>query len=223
MNSLENNIKPDTIPTGLYNIGNTCFANSVIQWLLHTPEMYKFLWGLRVEESEEGESEDEDSSSQENNSDGNKSGERGYSLYGNDDDSPTYCCCLWGIIEIMEEMNEKDNVNPLGLKDIIRKIFGEGVRIGRQQDAHEFLIMLLHSFVDSECYKDAIQEIKGDRSRLKELEHLKLKFLGSFTSTITCQKWRKHNRNIQEFLDINLVSIFKKIPFTYYPQLFNLD
>ncbi len=53
---------------------------------------------------------------------------------------------------MMEEMenSETNSFLPLGMKDIIKKVFGEEVRIGRQQDAHEFLMILLHTLEDSE-------------------------------------------------------------------------
>jgi len=84
-----------------------------------------------------------------------------------------------------------ENILPLGLKDIIEKVFGESVKIGEQQDAHEFLIMLLHTIEGSKCLK-AIEEsnnieeynfdVQENRVNLNEI------FEGSLTSTITCQK-----------------------------------
>lgn len=53
-----------------------------------------------------------------------------------------------------------NNFLPLGMKDIIRKVFGEEVRFGRQHDAHEFLMILLHTFESSGCYQKAMKCIK---------------------------------------------------------------
>mmetsp|Transcript_2881 Transcript_2881/g.3365 ORF Transcript_2881/g.3365 Transcript_2881/m.3365 type:complete len:135 (-) Transcript_2881:761-1165(-) len=108
----------------------------------------------------------------------------------------------------MDEMVQcdQDNIYPLGLKDIITKVFGEGVESGKQQDAHEFLIMLLHTFESSECLKKTKKikmdeysfDLKQNSVQLNEI------FEGSFTSIITCQKCKKNNKNIQKFQDINL-------------------
>ena len=136
------------------------------------------------------------------------------------DDIPTYWCSLWGIKEMMEEMenSETNNFLPLGMKDIIKKVFGEEVRIGRQQDAHEFLMILLHTLEDSEWYKKAVTDMREEQLKIKrkKIPELNQIFEGVFTSSIQWQKCRRNNKNEQKFQDINLVSIFT--PLHNFPQ-----
>lgn len=56
---------------------------------------------------------------------------------------------------MIQEMGSTSDKNflPLGMNDIIKKVFGEEIELGHQQDAHEFLIMLLHSLEGSECLR----------------------------------------------------------------------
>lgn len=80
---------PVKVPTGLFNIGNTCFANSVLQCILHTPEMHHLLSTIKTGDSEgEGEGEDE--------SEGDSEYSEGYAKqpefnnFDYNDDLPTY-------------------------------------------------------------------------------------------------------------------------------------
>jgi len=148
--------------------------------------MYHLLSNLKTKESSKENSDDK-------NSDGEGEESEEYvkqplfNSFDYEDDLPTYCCSLCGIQEIMEEMenSETNNIFPLGIKDIIKKVFGEEVRIGRQHDAHEFLMILLHTLSDSECYKKAVNEMRNSGGNEKKNVELDEIFEGSFTTTIT--------------------------------------
>ncbi|CAI2366468.1 unnamed protein product [Moneuplotes crassus] len=194
------------MPTGLFNIGNTCFANSVLQCILHTPEMHQLITTLPIGEDEEGNSEGENESEGDSEYSSEYTKQPEFNNFAYDDDIPTYCCSLCGIKEIIQGMaNSGKNFLPLGMKDIIKKVFGEEVRFGRQHDAHEFLMILLHTFEVSGCYQKAMDCIRQQRkfSKPKIVEINKV-FEGSFTSNIQCQKCRRNNKNEQKFQDINL-------------------
>jgi uncharacterized UBP type Zn finger protein len=97
------------------------------------------------------------------------------------------------------------------LKDIITKVFGEEVRFGEQQDAHEFLVMLLHSLESSKCMghsrdSDDSDGYSFDFNKKDEQIQLSDIFEGSFTSKITCETCKSSTLNSQKFQDINLVS-----------------
>lgn len=106
-----------------------------------------------------------------------------------------------------------DSILPLGLKDVIKKSFGEHIKSGIQQDAHEFLIMLLHSFESSECLKNENSKFVSDDfcfdiKEKSEIHQPNEVFEGSFTSSITCTQCESSTETQQKFQDINLVSYY---------------
>ena len=220
-----------TIPIGFENIGNTCFANAVLQCLLHTPEMLMFLSSLEKEnwfdqwnkkiskifqkpainrlpkKIEESKSYFEDENT-------NFRAHRGWKLISSRSTYPEYCWAYWGVKNIAEEINNSNKIwVPHGLRDILKKTFGDHIKFGLQQDAHEFLIMLLHNMQSSNWAKDKLTTQRHnddfEMNFNKMTLNIKLSdiFEGSFNSSVTCLKWNYSTKIKQDFLDISLVRI----------------
>lgn len=126
---------------------------------------------------------------------------------------PEYCCAFWGIKNIAEEANNTNKtLVPYGLRDIFKKTFGDHIKFGLQQDAHEFLIMLLHNIQSSKWVKSMHSLHKENDDFEMNFGKLTLNikladiFEGSFSSWVTWLKWNYSTKVKQDFLDISLVS-----------------
>ena len=194
------------IPTGLKNIGNTCFANSVLQCMLHTPEMYAVLGSLNGNNRVKG-------LKAVNFEQASIRSWRQKKVKQCLPPSQPFCCVYWSIQEIYDNVvkRESEEVVPSSLLEIIPKVFGEYTQFGLQQDAHEFLIMLLHSLHSSPCIKNKKDSAAADQFEfslnnvLMDVDVTDI-FEGRFTSEVTCKKWKFSTQTAQSFQDINLVS-----------------
>lgn len=200
------------VPTGFENIGNTCFANSVMQCLMHTSEMMSVIQKFKRWADEVGSEDEALACSPEITSARNNRQRRAVTMK-TGSKHPEYWCVFCGVKAIIEETEgvRDQPVLPLGLKDVINKVFGEEVTFGSQQDAHEFLIMLLHSLETSQCLQAANNKEQDDEYHFtfKTIEddlQLNEVFEGSFTSKISCDECKYNTKTEQKFMDINLVS-----------------
>lgn len=111
---------PKSIGKGLDNVGNTCFLNSVLQCLLHTPGLLHIVIDHRVRF-------------------GNTCPTKGSSGF----------CMLCQFCELawmdFYGQNKRASFQPSAILNSLGKI-AKGLRRGRQEDAHEFLRYSIDAF-----------------------------------------------------------------------------
>ena len=162
--------KIEKVGPGLYNLGNTCFLNSVLQSLFYTTALRNYI-----------------SSSNHLN-----------------------ICKFKGVCFICEYcklVKSFDNSNAITPKSIIQniKIISKNIRIGRQEDAHEFLLYMLDSFEKS--FKQfKLSSTKHFINNSDEDNLIQKIFGGKMISSVTCLKCKKSSNKIDNYLDLSLVN-----------------
>ncbi|KAK4705170.1 hypothetical protein P7C70_g1035, partial [Phenoliferia sp. Uapishka_3] len=142
--------KPYSVGPGLDNVGNTCFLNSALQVLLHTPPLVRYL--------------------DENNH-----------VYADS------CECCPIIVN-----SEAHIISPSG--------FAKDMRIGRQEDSHEFLRLFIEGMQKSELFgkdKKLPQEVK-DSTFVNQI------FGGRLRSRVTCLTCKHPSDTFDSILDVSL-------------------
>lgn len=159
------------IGPGLYNSGNTCFLNSVLQCLTYTPPLAAYFL--------------------------TKPHKSKCSLT----KSSTFCafCFMEDHINRTFTTNERAVV-PTGLVKNL-KLFGSNFRLGRQSDAHEFMVML----IDKMQYHLFGNPKKLDR-QLAESSILAQIFSGRYKSTVECLSCGYKSEIFERFYDLSLVT-----------------
>lgn len=168
--------KPTSIGSGLNNMGNTCFLNSVLQSLLYTPGLINYF----------------------SNSDFRKK----YNPRG---------VCFLTEFNALIEASKKSKIHSLTPKGILNnlRVISRNLKIGRQEDAHEFLLYLLDA-MEKSC-KDYINTLRSNfivNPNGNEDNLIQKLFGGKLASCVICLKCKNVSKKIDQYLDISLVRDF---------------
>jgi ubiquitin C-terminal hydrolase len=109
----------------------------------------------------------------------------------------------------------QQSVTPKGVIQNI-KLIAKNLRIGRQEDAHEFLLYLLDA-MEKSSKQFKLTSTKGFiKSNESQSDNLIQKiFGGKMISSVTCLKCKKSSKKIDNYLDLSLVIFnfnFRKFP-----------
>ncbi|KAK1362379.1 Ubiquitin carboxyl-terminal hydrolase [Heracleum sosnowskyi] len=154
-------------PLGLKNLGNSCYLNSVLQCLTYTPPLANFCLKSKHTSVCDLASADRDRKS----------------------DCP-FCILERRIVRSLCSDLTLDA--PYKLTNCLR-LFAEHFRLGRQEDAHEFL-----RYVIDACHNTCL--------RLKKLQHHRRKAVvnGGKASQVKCLSCGKESNKVDEIMDISL-------------------
>ncbi len=156
------------IGPGLVNIGNTCFLNSVLQCLAYTPPFTQYLLS-----------------------------------------KPHVCqykssCTLFAMEEHLKKSVTKNNASSSSFafvpKSILSRLkwISKKFRLGRQEDAHEFLLYLLES-MQKACFHNTHAPSKESQKKL-----IPWIFGGKVQSCVTCLQCKTESKTHDPLLDICL-------------------
>jgi ubiquitin carboxyl-terminal hydrolase 36/42 len=166
--------KPTAIGSGLNNMGNTCFLNSVLQSLLYTPGLINYFDNSEIK--------------------------RKY--------NPRGICFLIEFNNLIDA-SKKSKIHSLTPKGILNnlKVISKNLKIGRQEDAHEFLLYLLDALEKScKIYTDTIKSNFIINSNGNEDNLIQKLFGGKLASCVICLKCKNVSKKIDQYLDISLVN-----------------
>jgi ubiquitin carboxyl-terminal hydrolase 36/42 len=165
--------RPSHIGSGLNNMGNTCFLNSVLQSLLYTPSLINYF--IFSEHKK-------------------KCNPKGI--------------CLLCEFHCLIDLSKANKIVSLTPKNILNnlKFISKNIKIGRQEDAHEFLLYLLDG-LEKAC-KNYITSIKNNfivSSNLNDDNLIQKLFGGKMASCVICLKCKNVSKKIDQYLDISIV------------------
>ena len=186
-------------PRGFHNLGNTCFLNATLQCLAYLPPLCQTL----VDLSNNKTCYDQNG--------GKRKMPQGQRI-------TSSLCNLFQQAHSLKNGSSKTG-GPFAPKKVVSHLpnigscgsrNGSKFRLGRQEDAHEFLVHLLDSINDGELRAAGInQTVSGWRdrlpvSRLDETTFVHRIFGGYFRSQIRCRKCNYKSNTYDPFLDLSL-------------------
>lgn len=169
--------RPSHVGSGLNNMGNTCFLNSVLQSLLYTPGLINYF------------------SHSEHRKKCNPKG-----------------TCLLCEFHCLVELSKTNKISSLTPKNILNnlRIISKNIKIGRQEDAHEFLLYLLDS-LEKSC-KTYVNSTKNSfivsNNPLDNDNLIQKLFGGRLASCVICLKCKNVSKKVDQYLDISIVRNF---------------
>ena len=166
--------KPYHVGSGLNNMGNTCFINSVLQSLLYTPGLINYFVFSEHRK---------------------KCNPKGL--------------CLMCEFHCLIELSKANKLASLTPKNILNnlKFISKNIKIGRQEDAHEFLLYLLDGF-EKAC-KNYVGSIKNNfivSSNFNDDNLIQKLFGAKLASCVICLKCKNVSKKIDQYLNLSIVN-----------------
>jgi len=161
---------------GMQNLGNTCYLNSTLQALFHTPSLYNYLTS--------GQHEKQCKIMQ--------NGNNGY-IQG--------ACIITAMIATLRDTMRSSVTRPNRIYDRLKTIC-KHLMHGRQEDAHEFLRYLIEAL--QRCYLVSAGAPKNLDSASKETTPFNQIFGGYLRQDVTCMQCHHVSVTFQHFMDLLL-------------------
>jgi ubiquitin C-terminal hydrolase len=186
-------------PRGLHNLGNTCFMNATLQCLAYVPPLCQTLIAISTNKPKNGQNGGKQKIYQ-----GQKITSSLCYLYQQAHGSNGFSKQGGGAIAPKKIANALPTIGTCGSRN------GYKFRLGRQEDAHEFLVHLLDAMNDGELRAAGInQHVSGWRdrlpvTRLNETTFIHRIFGGYFRSQVRCRKCNYRSNTYDPFLDLSL-------------------
>ncbi len=162
---------------GMFNMGNTCYLNSTLQALFHTPALFNYLMY-------EGGSQHV-----------SKCGSSGIA------NGFMHNCTICAMTHTLRDTMRSNVIKPGRISDKLKSICKFMVH-GRQEDAHEFLRYLVDSLQRS--YLSSMRASKDLDMPSKETTPFNQIFGGYLRQDITCLKCKHVSTTFQHFMDLLL-------------------